>query len=427
MTTPASLARVSAAPAPRARLRARSLATSPFLRGAAPAGPARAAPVRGGSRAAPIVRASFAGDGGASAVDLLVGSGVLLALASAAARALPALRSADDLDALQQLPPPSSGPAAVRDDDDTNLRWGVAGFVSAFPIFGFVAWLLPAMGAAEKDQPAPEEDLEDPDPDAATRYLGFAALYFLAFASRGFDPASAGTWAVAAACAVNLQLERVAADAANAKRAAAARAAAASAETKRRARKTVASLLGETSSNRAVEDALEPEEGRGRARTRGGTGVTGGKKTKTKTDDAANDGASNAAGWAGGEDPLPSKLRPPALPRVPEIPDVSVRTVGRAIGAGQIKARRLREEVREGKIRAKIEEEERETLETLERERALAEEEISEWDAKFELRTMTRDQLVEIARENNMRGYSKLRRGELLEMVERELETLEEE
>jgi hypothetical protein len=106
---------------------------------------------------------------------------------------------------------------------------------------------------------------------------------------------------------------------------------------------------------------------------------------------------------------------------------VSVRTVGRAIGAGQIKARRLREEVREGKIRAKIEEEERETLEALERERALAEEEISEWDAKFELRTMTRDQLVEIARENNMRGYSKLRRGELLEMVERELETLEEE
>ena len=62
-----------------------------------------------------------------------------------------------------------------------------------------------------------------------------------------------------------------------------------------------------------------------------------------------------------------------------------------------------------------------------ERERALAEEEISEWDAKFELRTMTRDQLVEIARENNMRGYSTLRRGELLEMVERELETLEEE
>ena len=427
MTTPASLARVSAAPAPRARLRARSLATSPFLRGAAPAGPARAAPVRGGSRAAPIVRASFAGDGGASAVDLLVGSGVLLALASAAARALPALRSADDLDALQQLPPPSSGPAAVRDDDDTNLRWGVAGFVSAFPIFGFVAWLLPAMGAAEKDQPAPEEDLEDPDPDAATRYLGFAALYFLAFASRGFDPASVGTWAVAAACAFNLQLERVAADAANAKRAAAARVMAASAETKRRARKTVASLLGETSSNRAVEDALEPEEGRGRARTtRGGTSVIMGGN-KTKTDDAANDDASNAAGWAGGEDPLPSKLRPPALPRVPEIPDVSVRTVGRAIGAGQIKARRLREEVREGKIRAKIEEEERETLEALERERALAEEEIAEWDAKFELRTMTRDQLVEIARENNMRGYSKLRRGELLEMVERELETLEEE
>ena len=34
---------------------------------------------------------------------------------------------------------------------------------------------------------------------------------------------------------------------------------------------------------------------------------------------------------------------------------------------------------------------------------------------------MTRDALLNVARERGMRGYSKLRRGELLEAVEREL------
>ena len=34
---------------------------------------------------------------------------------------------------------------------------------------------------------------------------------------------------------------------------------------------------------------------------------------------------------------------------------------------------------------------------------------------------MTRDGLLAIARERGMRGYSKLRRGELLEAVEREI------
>jgi hypothetical protein len=43
------------------------------------------------------------------------------------------------------------------------------------------------------------------------------------------------------------------------------------------------------------------------------------------------------------------------------------------------------------------------------------------WDARFEVRTATREQLMAIARERGMRGYSKLRRAELLEAVEREL------
>ena len=51
----------------------------------------------------------------------------------------------------------------------------------------------------------------------------------------------------------------------------------------------------------------------------------------------------------------------------------------------------------------------------------VAAEEIDAWDERFELRTMTQDGLLAIARERGMRGYSKLGRGELLEAVEREI------
>jgi hypothetical protein len=106
---------------------------------------------------------------------------------------------------------------------------------------------------------------------------------------------------------------------------------------------------------------------------------------------------------------------------MPEPPDLTVRGVGRAIGATQIAAARMREEIEEGKLRAAIDLEEARERERLARERLLIGAEISDWDRRFEVRTMTRDQLISIARERGMRGYSKLRRGELLAAVETEL------
>ena len=106
---------------------------------------------------------------------------------------------------------------------------------------------------------------------------------------------------------------------------------------------------------------------------------------------------------------------------MPEPPELTVRGVGRAIGATQIAAARLREEIGEGKLRAAPEEEETRESERLARERRAIGAEISDWDRRFEVRTMTRDQLMRLARERGMRGYSKLRRGELLAAVEAEL------
>jgi len=288
-------------------------------------------------------------------------------------------------------------PSALEEDPayDAGLRWGVAGVVSVIPAFGFLAWLLPAMA---EDPPAANPDRSDtsipPAVAASTRnrYLACAALYAVAYAAHGFDPSNAAVWAATLANAANLQLERLAEANASSRPA----------------------LAASSSSKTLAEKDAARGEGPDSDSGSGSDGVPGGD-------------------WAGGEDPLPSlpfraldvRLPDglPSLPsvRAPEVPEITVESVGRAIGATQIAAAKLREEVEEGKIRAIIEQDAKAESERLERERTLAAEEIDAWDERFELRTMTRDGLLAIARERGMRGYSKLRRGELLEAVEREI------
>ena len=315
-------------------------------------------------------------------------------------RALPALTS--DPDAIVDAPSaPEEDPA-----DDAGLRWGVAGVVSVIPAFGFLAWLLPAMA---EDPPAANPDRSDASipptvaASARTRYLACAALYAVAYAAHGFDPSNAAVWAATFANAANLQLEGVAAEARASRRRALA---ASSSNLRKPSKKRIEKRFAEADAARG--------EGAGAVSGSGSGGVPGGD-------------------WAGGEDPLPSlpfralDLRlPDGLPslpsvRAPEVPEITVESVGRAIGATQIAAARLREEVEEGKMRAVIERDAKTESERLERERAFAAEEINAWDERFELRTMTRDGLLAIARERGMRGYSKLRRRELLEAVEREI------
>lgn len=371
-------------------------------------------------RARLVARAVAADAGGASsALNLLVGSGVLLGLGSAALRARPALSAGF------QTRGPVDAPDSD-DDDDSGLRWGVAGFVSCLPLFGFAAWFLPAMGGEVAGSS------RDPDDAAraqrAQKYLRWAALYGVAYAARGFDPADPGTWAVAAACAAHVQLERLAFEAERRSRA--------SVAPEERPSKT---LRPRRTGRTPVESvpALDAPKARSVLDALVETAVVKEREAAAEAglepEPEASAGGANGESWRDGDDPLrPSGLgfrlkgkamsiSRPRLPEMPEPPELTVRGVGRAIGATQIAAARLREEIGEGKLRASIEEEEARERERLARERLAIGAEISDWDQRFEVRTMTRDQLMRVARERGMRGYSKLRRGELLAAVETEL------
>ena len=371
-------------------------------------------------RAKLVARAVAADAGGASsALNLLVGSGVLLGLGSAALRARPALSAGF------QTRGPVDAPDS--DDDDSGLRWGVAGFVSCLPLFGFAAWFLPAMGGEVAGSS------RDPDDAAraqrAQKYLRWAALYGVAYAARGFDPADPGTWAVAAACAAHVQLERLAFEAERRSRAAA---------PEERPSKTMVPKRTGRTPVRSVP-ALDAPKARSVLDALVETAVVKEREAAAEAglepEPEASAGGANGESWRDGDDPLrlsglgfrlkgktkALSISRPQLPEMPEPPELTVRGVGRAIGATQIAAARLREEIGEGKLRASIEEEEARERERLARERLAIGAEISDWDQRFEVRTMTRDQLMRVARERGMRGYSKLRRGELLAAVETEL------
>ena len=296
-----------------------------------------------------------------------------------------------------------------------GLRWGVAGVVSAIPLVGFVSFLLPALGFDEEK-----------DEDDAARLKLLSGLFAVASLTQGLNLGSAGAWGVAVACAATLQLERLgresrALEAQITKQSAAA-------EKKRRTRELNAAKARTVSDavERAGKLQLAKEE---KEETLGQGGGNALWNVLTRTSNAAGD-KTNIAGdknsWAGGSDPLPRG----AVPRVPSIPRLqppgppevlTVKQLGRALGAARVNATRFKGEMEEGKLRALLDAESEDEAERLELEGRYQSSEMEAWDARFEVRTATREQLMAIARERGMRGYSKLRRAELLEAVEREL------
>lgn len=323
-------------------------------------------------------------------------------------RALPALTLTDA--AKISLPEPE-------EDDDSGLRWGVAGVVSAIPLVGFTSFLLPALG------------LDDDDPDAAgdaARLKLLSGLFAVASLTTGLNLGSAGAWGVVGACAATLQLERLAfssreMEAAAARDAALAETRARTKELNARKARTVSAAV-ERAGRLQLAKVEKEEEGKGS----GGAGRNSlwNALTGTKTGNRTGDDPSRS--WASGSDPL-APARRSNVPRPPSVsmgvgpPDLTVKQLGRALGAAQVNATRLRGEIEEGKLRARLDAEYEDEMERLELERRFQSSEIEAWDRKFEVRTATREQLVAIARERGMRGYSKLRRAELLEAVEREL------
>ena len=234
--------------------------------------------------------------------------------------------------------------------------------MSCLPLFGFAAWFLPAMGGEVAGSS------RDPDDAAraqrAQKYLRWAALYGVAYAARGFDPADPGTWAVAAACAAHVQLERLAFEAERRSRRGAG-----GTSVEDHGTKTHGTNAGQERSRAGrAEGALGARRARGDGRRQGARGGGGGG---ARAGTEASAGGANGESWRDGDDPLrlsglgfrlkkgkALSISRPQLPEMPEPPELTVRGVGRAIGATQIAAARLREEIGEGKLRASIEEEE---------------------------------------------------------------------
>jgi|AntAceMinimDraft_1070359.scaffolds.fasta_scaffold56925_1 hypothetical protein len=233
--------------------------------------------------------------------------------------------------------------ADAADDDDSGLRWGVAGVVAALPLFGFLAWLLPAMLPPPESQ-AGEVEVpgSSPSGDGIThKYFAFSLLYLVAFASHGFNPSDGGVWGITAACAAHLQLERLAAAAARAGELSAGRA------------------RGSCSASDVARTAISSPGKQSKAvsmvRRRGGVGGAGGAAGEegisrgAGAGDPAGDTAGAAAGgaagsdWGGGSDPWAGMV-----PKLPEMPELSVKGLGRALGATQLAAAKLRRGSRSG-------------------------------------------------------------------------------
>eukprot|EP00798_Chlamydomonas_sp_ICE-L_P023029 gene23029-30222_t len=67
--------------------------------------------------------------------------------------------------------------------DEDGFEWGLAGVVSCIPIFGFVAWVLPAITAG----PSNPSSTSATAPSPASLYYAYSALYALPVLRSGFD------------------------------------------------------------------------------------------------------------------------------------------------------------------------------------------------------------------------------------------------
>lgn len=252
--------------------------------------------------------------------------------ARAGLRALPAINAADTATLLESA-------ADDDDDDDSGLRWGVAGVVAALPLFGFLAWLLPAMLPPPAAASPPGAALEVPGSNpsgfgesgaggGAQKYLAFALLYFVAFASRGFNPSDAGVWGVTAACAAHLQLERMAS--------AAAAAAAAARAGEMTAGAGVRGTLDVPVDARAADTGLVvSQRGRSEESKKGlasSAVLGGGEGERPEVDVAGAEEEGSGSEWRGGSDPWAGMVpKLPEVPRLPEVPELNAKELGRAL------------------------------------------------------------------------------------------------
>ena len=262
------------------------------------------------------------------------------------------------------------------DGDDLRTRWTVASFLSLLPIFGSMSWFLPQLSFGSWEAEAKSEG----ELKRQKRFSVYALVYFISYARfGGFDLTRKETWFVAATCFAHTQIESPFGllkperkvlmkgfdgdeeEDINENRIVIEEIAAS----------LKASLLGTSNSSKGIVKAEEK-----------------GRKIEE----------------SGGAAAVKSSF---------------AKHLGEYIGELQVQLQNLPTDVQEGRIRAQIEREIEATEQMLEKEKSIASDEIEKWDRKWMLRRMRKPELIETCKQNGIKGYSRLNKMEIVEMIER--------
>lgn len=261
-------------------------------------------------------------------------------------------------------------------ENDLRTRWTVASLVALLPVCGVVSWILPrvSVGSWEVEETSEEEAKRQ------KRCALYAAMYLASYAAfGGFDVTRKETWVVTALSFAHFQIESPfgALKKRNAKEEQDETGTFAIEEI---AASLKASVLGGASSNSSSSGS----NSRSSSSNRSGS-VTGAEKRR----DAERSNSSFA------------------------------KHLGEYLGELQVQLRNLPMDVEEGRIRAQIEREIDATEQMLEREKSIASDEIEKWDRKWMLRRMKKPELIETCKRNGIKGYSRLNKMDIVEMIEK--------
>ena len=260
-------------------------------------------------------------------------------------------------------------------ENDLRTRWTVASLVALLPVFGVVSWILPrvSVGSWEVEETSEEEAKRQ------KRCALYAAMYLASYAAfGGFDVTRKETWVVTALSFAHFQIESPfgALKKRNAKEE--------QDETGTFAIEEIAASLKASVLGGASSNSSSGSNSRSSSSNRSSS-VTGAEKRR----DAERSNSSFA------------------------------KHLGEYLGELQVQLRNLPMDVEEGRIRAQIEREIDATEQMLEREKSIASDEIEKWDRKWMLRRMKKPELIETCKRNGIKGYSRLNKMDIVEMIEK--------
>ena len=254
-------------------------------------------------------------------------------------------------------------------ENDLRTRWTVASLVALLPVFGVVSWILPrvSVGSWEVEETSEEEAKRQ------KRCALYAAMYLASYAAfGGFDVTRKETWVVTALSFAHFQIE---------------------------------SPFGALKKRNAKEEQDETgtfaiEEIAASLKA----SVLGGASSNSSSGSNSRSSSSNRSSSVTGAEKSNSSF---------------AKHLGEYLGELQVQLRNLPMDVEEGRIRAQIEREIDATEQMLEREKSIASDEIEKWDRKWMLRRMKKPELIETCKRNGIKGYSRLNKMDIVEMIEK--------